>query len=387
MSDSQRGWPIAQLALVVERLRAARRAAIGAGALGAAAAFAVALVLAGVPARSSAEAGSATAAGASVAQVTVSAKPGVSPIDLATGRRIARDAVADLDVAADALRRRDGRRATIAAGGEWLAQLQRQIRAAAGGSVVVPAYRVERAQVSLEPGVGQGPPRVVSLLEGTVERSTYSKGSLASRAAAAPFKQSYELALKGGRFVILSVRGEAAAPERPRGASRPVAVSKGTAAFAGVRLRNVAPQVGLHFRQGAFRFGMSADAPAMMGGGVCWLDYNNDGWMDLYAVNSYADANIAEWLKHGGFPRSALYENRKGRFVDVSRRSRADLAVRGSGCVAADFNGDGFHRPLHHHRGGRQAAAGTTATEHSARVRGRRESSRSGGTRARRWPT
>ena len=109
-----------------------------------------------------------------------------------------------------------------------------------------------------------------------------------------------------------------------------------------MQLTDVAAKVGIHFRQGAFRYGMSADAPAMMGGGVCWLDYNNDGWMDLFAVNSYDDANVPQWLKHGGFPRSALYENVKGRFVNVSRRSGADLAVRGNGCVAADFNGDGF---------------------------------------------
>ena len=173
--------------------------------------FAIALVLAGIPARSSAEAGSSAAAGAAVANVTVSAKPGVSPIDMATGRRIARDTVADLDVAAAALRSRDARRAAVGAGGAWLGQLQRQIRAAAGGSVVVPAYRVERAHISLEPGVGQGPPRVVSTLEGTVERSTYSGGSLANREAATPFKQSYELALKGSRFVIVADRSGASA--------------------------------------------------------------------------------------------------------------------------------------------------------------------------------
>jgi hypothetical protein len=125
-------------------------------------------------------------------------------------------------------------------------------------------------------------------------------------------------------------------------AAQPAVVSKGTPAFAGVRLTNVAPQVGLHFRQDAFRFGMSPDTTSMMGGGLCWLDYDNDGWMDLFAVNSYTDANAAEWLKRGGFPRSALYRNVKGKFVDVSRTSHANLAVRGNGCVAADFNGDGF---------------------------------------------
>jgi hypothetical protein len=343
-TTAQRGWLGARLALVLERLRAARRGAIGAGALGAAALFAIALVLAGIPARSSAEAGASAAAGAAVANVTVSAKPGVSPIDMATGRRIARDTVADLDLAAAALRSRDARRAAVGAGGAWLRQLQEQIRAAAGGSVVVPAYHVERAHVSLEPGVGQGPPRVVSTLEGTVERSTYSGGSLANREAATPFKGSYELSLEGSRFVIVADRSGASATPGKAGAgtTRPAVVSKGTAAFAGVKLTDVAAKVGIHFRQAAFRYGMSADAPAMMGGGLCWLDYNNDGWMDLFAVNSYADANVSEWLKHGGFPRSALYENVKGRFVNVSRSSGADLAVRGSGCVAADFNGDGY---------------------------------------------
>ncbi|HWB56366.1 MAG TPA: CRTAC1 family protein, partial [Gaiellaceae bacterium] len=43
----------------------------------------------------------------------------------------------------------------------------------------------------------------------------------------------------------------------------------------------------------------------------------------------------------GGLPRNALYRNDKGRFVDVSRGSGADLRLRGNGCVAADFNGDG----------------------------------------------
>jgi hypothetical protein len=112
--------------------------------------------------------------------------------------------------------------------------------------------------------------------------------------------------------------------------------------FGGIRLQNVAGRVGLDFRQGAFRFGVSPDPAAMTGGGLCVLDYNNDGWMDLFVVNSYSNADVDRWQRRGGLPRSALFQNRKGRFVNVSRRSRANVAVRGEGCVAADFNSDGF---------------------------------------------
>jgi len=60
------------------------------------------------------------------------------------------------------------------------------------------------------------------------------------------------------------------------------AVVHATGPLAGVRLQDVASQVGLDFRQGAFRFGVSNDLAAMMGGGVCWLDYDHDGWLDLF---------------------------------------------------------------------------------------------------------
>ncbi len=64
-----------------------------------------------------------------------------------------------------------------------------------------------------------------------------------------------------------------------------------------------------------------SDVHSMMGGGLCWLDYNNDGWMDLFVVNSYSDNDVEKWNSHGGLPRSALYENVHGKFVDVSATS------------------------------------------------------------------
>ncbi|HEX4930879.1 MAG TPA: CRTAC1 family protein, partial [Gaiellaceae bacterium] len=110
---------------------------------------------------------------------------------------------------------------------------------------------------------------------------------------------------------------------------------------ADVTLRDVAGQVGLDFRQGAFRFGTSPDPVAMMGGGLCWIDYDRDGWLDLYVVNSHDERDASRWRQRGGLPRNALFHNVKGKFVDVSRRSGADLAVRGMGCVAADLDQDG----------------------------------------------
>src|SRR3954449_7661638 len=126
----------------------------------------------------------------------------------------------------------------------------------------------------------------------------------------------------------------------PSGAS--VASQASSSSFEGIRLTNVANRVGLAFRQGAFRFGVSPDPAAMTGGGLCALDYNNDGWVDLFAANSYSQADVDRFHKRGGLPRSALFRNKRGHFTNVSRRSGADLAVRGEGCVAADFNGDGY---------------------------------------------
>ena len=111
---------------------------------------------------------------------------------------------------------------------------------------------------------------------------------------------------------------------------------------AGCGSRTSPRQSGLRFRHGAFRFKTSNDPVAAMGGGLCWLDYDGDGWLDLYVVNSYSiEGDVAQWKRRGGTPRSALFRNERGRFVDVSRGSGANVSLRGNGCVAADLNGDG----------------------------------------------
>jgi cytochrome c peroxidase len=108
------------------------------------------------------------------------------------------------------------------------------------------------------------------------------------------------------------------------------------------KFSDVTEEAGIDFRHGAFRWGVSGDPVAMMGGGLCWLDYNEDGWLDLYVVNSYAVAEAGRWQAEGGLPRSALFRNDNGQFSDVSVTSGTDLQLRGNGCVAADFNLDGW---------------------------------------------
>ena len=110
----------------------------------------------------------------------------------------------------------------------------------------------------------------------------------------------------------------------------------------GPTFKDVAPEVGLDFQHGAFRTGISMDPAAMMGAGLCWIDYDNDGWLDLYLVNSHAEAEIAYWDSRGGLPRNALYRNVSGYFVEITSPIGVDLAQRGNGCVAADFNLDGW---------------------------------------------
>jgi Na+-translocating ferredoxin:NAD+ oxidoreductase RnfD subunit len=333
--------------------RTRRRAALALPLLGAAA-FAGVLLLAGLPARSSAGAAAADATGlSSLPQVTIAHSSGVaSQIDRQQAAQIARDLVADLRVEAEALRQRDTVHAASAASGSWLAGLQAQIRGAATHGRLVPTYTVQRISLLLEPGVGQAPPTIVAVCRGSVVLASYGASPTVAEHAVkpTPFVQTFELQLQLNRFRIIGSRGASIAALVPaavlstaaaRAASARVsaAASRG---FAGVRLTDVAKQVGLNFQQGAFRFGVDqTDPAAMMGGGLCWLDYNNDGWMDLFVVNSYAAADTAKWQTHGGLPRSALFENVRGRFVNVSAKSHADLAVRGNGCVAADLNGNG----------------------------------------------
>ncbi len=315
-----------------------RRFTLATVALAAAVGFVGLLVLAGLPARpSEAIAVPGLRTSTRLPEVTIGRSAGVAAIDRRASLQIARDVVVDLRIESDALRRRAPARAAVGADGAWLTGLWRRI-AVDQEPVVVPAYDVRRMRLSFKPGEGQSQPTVRATLYGMLSLESYqgSPPRLESRSDPTPFVRTIELGLKDARYVIVRSRGGWSPPP-----SAPAVVAAGATSFGGVRLRDVAAQVGLDFQQGAFRFGVSNDETAMMGGGLCWLDYDGDGWLDLFVVNSYTEDDYALYEQHGGVPRSALFHNNRGRFEDVSRRAGAALPVRGSGCVAADLNQDG----------------------------------------------
>ena len=131
------------------------------------------------------------------------------------------------------------------------------------------------------------------------------------------------------------------------GDGQPVAVGadrerSGVASMSAVTFEDVAAEVGLDFRHSAFRWATGPDPVAMMSGGVCWIDYDNDGWLDLFAVDTWSAGEWGEWRVGDGIPTSRLYANDAGTFRDVSDETGAALALRGNGCVAADLDLDGW---------------------------------------------
>jgi Na+-translocating ferredoxin:NAD+ oxidoreductase RnfD subunit len=278
-------------------------------------------------------------------EISLGSSAGVQTVlDRKTARRIAADLVGDLQLQTTALsNRRTGALARASTGDEQNA-LATQIRAAAGGPIEVPAYSVEHVRLHLEAGHGQGPAIAVATLAGKLQLTAYKDvpPTVVRRDEPVALAETLELQEDAGRWLVAHVRSgrPVAVPATPP--PSPVLVRAAERGFAGVRLTDVARRVGLDFRQGVFRYGVTADTPAMMGGGLCWLDYDNDGWLDLFVVDSYGEGDIGAYSAHGGLPRSALFRNDHGRFVNVTARSHAGLAVRGQGCVAADLNGDGY---------------------------------------------
>ncbi|MEQ8767032.1 MAG: CRTAC1 family protein [Planctomycetota bacterium] len=100
---------------------------------------------------------------------------------------------------------------------------------------------------------------------------------------------------------------------------------------------DVAAESGLDFRHHngftGYRY-----LPETMGGGVAWLDFDGDGWLDAYFV----DSAYAEGDDRSQPAINRLYRNLgNGKFEDVTQSAGVGDAGFGQGCAVGDIDNDG----------------------------------------------
>ena len=79
--------------------------------------------------------------------------------------------------------------------------------------------------------------------------------------------------------------------------------------------------------------------PESEGPGCAFLDYDNDGWMDIYLVNS---GPCDVWRPSKPI-RNALYKNnRDGTFTDVTEKAGVSGGTFGMGVAVGDYDNDGW---------------------------------------------
>ncbi|HEY1677838.1 MAG TPA: CRTAC1 family protein [Candidatus Sulfotelmatobacter sp.] len=104
-----------------------------------------------------------------------------------------------------------------------------------------------------------------------------------------------------------------------------------------IEFTDITDKAGIHFKHNTGAYGKKF-LPETMGSGVCFIDYDNDGWQDILLINSM------DWPGHktgNSFP--ALYHNNHdGTFTDVTRQAGLAIEMYGLGCAVGDYDNDGF---------------------------------------------
>jgi len=79
--------------------------------------------------------------------------------------------------------------------------------------------------------------------------------------------------------------------------------------------------------------------PESTGAGCAFFDYDNDGWMDIYLVNS---GPCDFWTPPKPLRNALYHNNRDGTFTDVTEKAGVAGGGYGMGAAVGDYDGDGF---------------------------------------------
>ncbi len=104
-----------------------------------------------------------------------------------------------------------------------------------------------------------------------------------------------------------------------------------------ITFRDITQRTGIHFIHNNAAFGKKY-LPETMGPGVAFIDYDNDGWQDVFIVNGTSWPGQPD--KHST-PR-LYHNNHDGTFTDVTHKAGLDVEVFGMGVAVGDYDNDGF---------------------------------------------
>lgn len=104
---------------------------------------------------------------------------------------------------------------------------------------------------------------------------------------------------------------------------------------------DVAGNSGLRFQH---NFGAQKLKSVLMttGSGCALFDYDNDGWLDAFLVNSINLDKDGQPIAEGATYPALFHNQRDGTFKNVTKAAGITKATYGQGCAVADFDGDGY---------------------------------------------
>ena len=114
-----------------------------------------------------------------------------------------------------------------------------------------------------------------------------------------------------------------------------ILISSTSSYAADIRFVDVTEQAGINFTHvGGIDHRV---VPALVGSGAAWRDYDNDGRLDIYIVNSA----LVRPTPDAVLPKNALYQNNgDGTFSDVTDAAGVGDTGWGMGCAFADYDND-----------------------------------------------